>query len=477
MLKKLWCLIGLVLCLVSCGEDGPSPEEVKEQEFREGIVGTWIYSHPELGQWEEWICTASGKIYVSYVTGVNMEEIQLEKKSGTYIVSGEKLNVVLAGTANEYKLSSINETELTCTLVSLGRTFTYSKQLDEIKLNSGEDYSIDAGKWFASDVSVYACKSHNPTIASVDSNGKVVAKEAGFTYIDVATSAGTFVVRVNVKDGNNLFPDYSASLGMNAQQVKERWGNDYYYDKEDGLAYLINNEYVTNVLFFTDENKDVSHCWLLLNTVQTGKEERRNAVHTCLNTKYTYLSTEEDGVMLYCNFNSGDDLLFYVLYSPNEETIAYVKYEPKGLWSDYSLDFGKTYNQLKSEYGEPALVEGAYIYYLEENDYIDFRVYVLYESTQKVFNVFAFLRNNFDGQTILDELNRNYVYYEKGSLPSENFFAFKNEEETVGVIFNGPEGYLQYVDLTVSSSSRTGEEWMPSMEKSFRKLHMVRQKK
>ena len=475
MIKKILSFLGLALCLVACGDDGLSPEEIKEQEFREGIVGTWVYNHPEIGAWEEWICTSSGKIYVSYITGFNMEEIQLEKKSGNYTITGEKLSAVLDGSTNDYVLSSVNEYEMTCVSVVLGRTFTYSRQYDEVTLNRGETMVIDSDNLVSANQNIYSLKSHNPTIATVDSSGKVTAEEPGYTYIDVVTGSGTCVLRVNVKDGNNLFPDYSDALAMNTQQVKERWGNDFYYEKADGIAYLINNDYVTNVLFFTDENKDVNLIWLLLNKVQTEKEARKNAIHTCLSTQYTYLGTSEEGIMTYCNFFGEDNLPFYIHYSPDEETVAYVK-ASLDLWRDYSLDFGKTASQLKSEYGEPAMVdEGGSLYYWETNDYVSYRAYVLNETTQKVSQVYAMLKEGFDGQAVLDELQRKYIYYEKGSDPSVDFFAFKNEEETVGVIYNYPESYLAYVDLTVVAS-RNANGWCPSAKEYIHKVGTLHKK-
>jgi len=473
MIKKILSFLGLALCLVACGDDGLSPEEIKEQEFREGIVGTWVYNHPEMGAWEEWICTSSGKIYVSYITGFNMEEIQLEKKSGNYTITGEKLSAVLDGSTNDYVLSSVNEYEMTCVSVVLGRTFTYSRQYDEVTLNRGETMVIDSDNLVSANQNIYSLKSHNPTIATVDSSGKVTAEEPGYTYIDVVTGSGTCALRVNVKDGNNLFPDYSDALAMNTQQVKERWGNDFYYEKADGIAYLINNDYVTNVLFFTDENKDVNLIWLLLNKVQTEKEARKNAIHTCLSTQYTYLGTSEEGIMTYCNFFGEDNLPFYIHYSLDEEIVAYVK-ASLDLWKNYELDLGKTAAQLKLDYGEPYYVdEKGRLYYGESNDYIGTSVYVLSDTTHKVYSVVAFLYEGFDEQVILDELSRKYVYYEKGSSPSDKFYAFTDEGWTVGVIFDAAKGYISYEDIS-GVSSRNANGWCPSAKEYIRKVTLHR---
>ena len=274
-------------------------------------------------------------------------------------------------------------------------------------------------------------------------------------------------------DPENLYPDYTDALLMNEQEVIERWGKDYYYNGVDGFAYLVNNDYISNVLFFTDEDRNIVHYWLLLNTAQMESSELENAIHSYLSSKYIFLETVE-GVNRYYG-SDNDGFSFIVLYSPEEEAISYMKISVPDLWRDYSLDLGKTVNQLLTEYGNPVMVDDeGWIYYWEENEYVSFRAYELGATNQNVRRVLAFLQDNFDGQVILNELQRKFVYFESGSIPSENYFTFTNEEKSVGVIFDGYEGYIVYVDLTASSSSRANENWMPSKKEYSQKAQSFR---
>lgn len=475
MFKKILYFVGLAMCLVACEDKELDPEKIKEIELRGAIAGKWIYDHPEEGQWEEAIYTSSGRIYVSFMTGINLQQLQLDRKDGVYQLSGNKLDVVYTGSHKfSFDLTEITDSELTFVALSAnGESFTYNKQLDEYNLVSGKTLQPNYLSLIKSGETISGYKSHCLTIAEVDSQGKITAKEAGYTYIDVETSNGTYVVRVNVTDPENLYPDYTDALLMNEQEVIERWGKDYYYNGVDGFAYLVNNDYISNVLFFTDEDRNIVRYWLLLNTAQMESSELENAIHSYLSSKYIFLETVE-GVNRYYG-SDNDGFSFIVLYSPEEETISYMKISVPDLWRDYSLDLGKTVNQLLTEYGNPVMVDDeGWIYYWEENEYVSFRAYELGATNQNVRRVWAFLQDNFDGQVILNELQRKFVYFESGSIPSENYFAFTNEEKSVGVIFNGYEGYIVYVDLTASSSSRANENWMPSKKEYSQKAQSFR---
>ena len=478
MFKKIGYLLGLALCLVACGEDELSPEQLKELEYCESIVGKWIYDHPETSQWEETVYTSSGRIYVSFITGIDMHQLQLDRKDGIFQLTGNKLDVVYTGFNKfEYTLTEITDAELSFIALSANnQSFTYSKQLDEFDLTSGNSLLPEYQSLLKAGETVSGYKSHSLTIAEVDDQGRITAKEAGFTYIDVITSSGTYVVRVNVKDPNNLYPDYTDALWMNEQQIIGRWGKDYYYNKEDGLAYLINNDYITNVLFYLDENRNVTNYWLLLNTTQMEGKELENTIHEYLSTKYIYADTNEEGVKQYYGLSKGG-LALWVLYSPEEEVISYMRMTVPDLWRDYSLDLGKTLYQLLTEYGEPDLREGSVVYYLEDNEYVNFYGYALNESTQKVHKIYAYLHENADGQAILDELLRKFVYYEVGSKPSEGLYAFKDMSDNIGIIFDYLYGYITYVDLSASASSRTVQDWVPSREECARKAKMIQSKK
>lgn len=466
-MKKLFYCIGLALSLIACTDNDDSEPKLNPHDL---IVGEWIYDHPEEGYWEECIYTASGKYYVSSNFGKEYIDLANYKGVGTYNLDGDDLTVEYNSNVFQWDLVDVDECELT--IISEGQYFTYSRVLGKYTLSVGDVKKMNYGSLLEGE-SVLSFNSHNPETAVVSNNGEITALEVGFTYIDIVTSKGTRVVRVDVEDSDNLFVDYTASLIWDFEKVVKEWGDNYYFKAEDALFYLVKNKYISKVKLISEEkNGTVSSLNLQLNTLQTDAEERKQAIHDYLSKKYEFRNSDEEGNLYYHNWNANADFKMNLGYFVNDEMITFMIYNPQDLWRDYSLDFGKTASQLKSEYGEPIMVdEDGLIVYKETNDYINYRAYALNETTQKVCQVLAKLHNNFNGQTILDELQRKYVYYEKGSKPSENLFAFKNEKETVGVVLYGSQGFVVYVDLTVSSS-RTMEEWIPS-ELEFPKVDFL----
>ena len=79
----------------------------------------------------------------------------------------------------------------------------------------------------------------------------------------------------------------------------------------------------------------------------------------------------------------------------------------------------------------------------------------------------------------MDELLRKFVYYEQGSKPLEGLYAFKNKDNTVGIVFGALYGYIAYVDLTTSTSysSRTVQDWIPTKEEWIQKAQMMKNKR
>ena len=87
------------------------------------------------------------------------------------------------------------------------------------------------------------------------------------------------------------------------------------------------------------------------------------------------------------------------------------------------------------------------------NDFVSFSIS---STTGTIYASSLFLKQDCDWQAALDYLNNKYYYYELGSTPDENRFAFTNKpdlsDSTIGITFDGANGSITYVDLKASRS-------------------------
>ena len=473
-MKKISILLAfLTLVVSSCCRDlepmpEPSPEPNKPVGNSELIVGEWVYDDPINGIWEEQKFLSNGKLYYSafYLNPY----LWIENSDGIYMFTSneKKMTLVYSSVLGEktyldVEIKEINDFSYTGRFInsdgSYGGTYTYHRLVDRKKISLRETITPAYGD-ITKESEIISYSSNDTSIVVVDSkNGRITAKErTGQTYICIQTTSGNAYVEVIVNDPNNLFPDFSAALNMNYMEVLDKWG-DCNKEYPNTMRYPIRgNEYAKLATLWFDDGKNVNYLQIELKTpVSISSTEKK--VHEYLSTKYEY-QYKEDGVYTYFDFSQPEILPMAIFYIPSENSVEYLKIELQSdLWTDYALDFGKTASELKVNYGTPFYEDIQSLYFLQDNDFIEFVGFSINEITNTAYAAGAFLKTDCDWQKALDFVANKYYYYEQGSDENEYFFAFTNksslQESTIGITFDGVNGLITYVDLTASRAIST----------------------
>ena len=461
-MKRTLIYLFVMLAIVACRNQ--DEEIVETPKTSELIVGEWVYDDPVNGIWEEQKLLSNGKLYFSafYLNPY----VWMENADGTYYFSGDDTTMTLAyptiiggTTYSDVQIEHIDKYTYTGRFSnsdgSFGGRYVYHRVVDRVEVELGGSI-VPKYSDVIVDSEIQGYSANDESLIEVNAvTGEVKAKgKIGQTYVCIHTPNGGAYVEVIVYDPDNLFPDYSSALNMNQMEVQDKWGN---YNKEyaNAMRYPIRgNEYAKLVTIFLDDNKDVEGVQVELKTpvsISTTEKE----IHQYLSSKYEYQSVE-DGVYLYFDLSQPEVLPMAIFYEPSSNLIEYIKVSKpvEDLWPDYTLAFGKTVAEISTEYGSPFYETNTSAYYFQENDYVDFVSFSISSTTGTIYASSLFLKQDCDWQAALDYLNNKYYYYELGSTPDENRFAFTNKpslsDSNIGITFDGVNGAITYVDLKAS---------------------------
>ena len=465
-MKKFFLFVSCVVTFVSCSSDdsggkGPGKTSVGEQ-----IVGEWVYDNPSSGQWEKQ--TLRSNMTLNYSSLVLNPYVFVDEAEGSYYFTSEDRftmtyqNIMGYTSYADVEVKDIDKYSYTAVFRyedgMYGGEYIYHRLIDDVELEFGES-ATPAYSRIITDAVVQYYYSNDEEIAKVNaSSGEITASNhEGVTYINVVTNHGTAVVEVRVADPDNLIPDYSAALNMNEEEVKRQWPNYCTYNPPmtDRVCYpLRGDDYAQMVTMYLDSDRNVESIIVQLKEIAVGNEAQES-IRQYLGGKYEFQEYKNNHYM-YLDVSQTGQLPMAVLYYPTQGMIEYVKLGEtiQGvLWPDYSQHFGFTAEEIKEQYGEPFYEDSEALYFLQENDYVEFVAFTL-NASGKIYASSAFLKSGCDWQVALDYLNSQYNYYENGSSPTKNYFAFINgmdlQNSSVGITFDGVNGVVTYVDLTAS---------------------------
>ncbi|WP_455663873.1 hypothetical protein [Phocaeicola sp.] len=464
-MKKYFFLLVCTLCILSCSNDN----EDNSLPVLDKIVGEWVYDHIEdEGIWETQKFVSSGVFYYSNISTGGWK-FSNDTKDGRYWVDGGNritCSCTMEGVSVTFKMTIIDITDYSYTAeyndgAALG-TFTFARLIDKQRIKPGQKVTPDYGQLVHATILGY--KSHKMNVATVDSSsGEITAVASGHTYIDVITDQGTAVVEVISFDEDNMFEDYSFALTKTIPEIVEHEGNKYEYrDDEMALVYVVDHFLVDTVTYMTgiNDRTHVEYVQLTLNDNVSAAQIKKhlaekNAVIQVTETTSSYVTGQKVG-----------RLPVALLYDETRSTLSFFLLKPSDLWTDYISFLGLTPAEVKNRYGEPYYEDSETIYFVEENDYIDMVAFSISFVTDKVYAASAFLKVTADYQGALDYLNNKYYYYEKGSDPTDNYFAFTDkktlDESNVGITFHGGDGCITYIDLKAERRSQAKERSMQS---------------
>ena len=209
-MKQLLRTILFTVCLCayysSCDDDSKNDTkiDIREEGVADEIVGEWVRDIPEENEWQSMKFIAEGS-YFCY--SYNKEEWTSKLKDinkGNYGVKGNVVSASNDGTYLDMTVSKINGYEFTARMNETSVDFTFQKVVMRTHLHYGE--SVLPPYKELVDTAIISYKSHDESIAIVDSTGEITAvANNGRTYVDIVTSNGTAVIKVmigKVNDGD-----------------------------------------------------------------------------------------------------------------------------------------------------------------------------------------------------------------------------------------------------------------------------------
>lgn len=477
MKKNLLYFVAMIF-LAACSDNDNNVDDENNIGDKEPIsaatliVGEWVYDNPSEGIWEKQEFRSNGKLTYSALTlnpyvRVDNAEGNYYYTTGDYKLTLNYSNIMGGTTYQDVVIKSIEQYSYTGTFYNDDNSYvgeyTYNKLVGECKINVGERFSPNYADMIK-DANITSYTTNNTDIANVDMNtGEIIAQKAGVTYIKAHTDKGDAVVEVVVVDPDNLIPDFSSALNMNETTVKRTFTEFCTYSPSlyNRVCYPIRgNDYTDMVIIWIDDDKNVESVQVEVKTTSIPNDEQREKdIHAFLSSKYSYQEKNTNGIYIYFDFSQPNILPMAIFYSPSQNLIEYKKIEDttNNLLPEYTQDLGKSSSELLSYYGEPFYETSNSLYFMQDNDFIEFVAFSL-NSSDKVYAISALLKSNCDWQEVLTYMNDKFYYYEKGSDASNNFFAFTNnsslEASNIGITFDGINGLITYVDLSSSNQSK-----------------------
>lgn len=475
-MKKILSVLVTSIAFIACNDECDHTSSIMPPSVEETttVVGSWYNEEKN----EEDRYSASGTFYIKWASLQNVGE-----KDGRYEFDGEKNRLtwnynsdIGTNMFDDWKVTKLSDYELTIKSSILG-TLEYGKILETIEFKEYGEVDTVAYLNIESDypkLSIRSYSSSNERIATVSDVGKVVAKgEKGTAYIKVQTTIGNVWAKVIVGDDcPDLWFDYVSVIDADFYGVRNILGvadvqeEDYY-----GYTVGVTHDLLDVVDIFTDETTglvDQIQLWLK-SSVPTYKVDAYLKSH--------YYPYPAMGADYYITGPNPATCKALVRYAKEYNAVVFYsvqdllggnhggdnKEEVEHLWTDYTLDFDKTPNQLKAAYGTPFYEDEESMYFYQYDEWMNMVAFSLDASTKEVYSISAFLNATCDWNKALEFLKQKYYYYEKGSSEKDQWYAFTNkstlDSSDIGITFDGENGCITYVDLTYN--------YTPSYTRSF----------
>lgn len=429
-MKNLLYLIFATFVFVACSNDDDNStviDDLKNETFLDCLVGhKWVYDHPEIPRWEEWNVFDDGVMYLSnsekYNSDITItnEDVKCNyaynHQNAGFIITSEKLGTT------EGVITNWNKYEFTWKTVA--GSFTYGLLLNIYSINSFETFTPDYAS-LITDASITGFSSHDDKIAEVDGNtGEIKALSGGRTYIDVITTKGTAVVEVNV---TGILPyDYCDFLGLERDEIYEKFGKSSYSDTDKQIMYLLSEGEFEYLVFKFDT-------WTgKVNTVSVTAKENpsftNDEMKTYLNLEYyAYEKGTTDTQCAYINAETYDEATAGIIWYPKDRQLVIVTIN-HDLFTDYSPLLGKTKDEVISLMGTPYNTTDAYIVYGLNDKYLNMvgfyytLDFINYSSTVQAITLSV--KEDADKTNIIEFLNKKYIFDANNSTDTNlTFFS------------------------------------------------------
>lgn len=206
IVKLLLCTL-ICFAYTSCSDDKSDEKkiDIPETDISEEIIGEWVYDVPSENAWQSMKFVAAGSYFCYSDNKDNWTETLKSINRGNYGVKGMVISAANGATYLDMTISKINGYEFTGRLNETTVDFKFNKVVMRTHLTFGQ--SVIPPYEDLVDASITNYKSHDETIATVDSStGEITAvANNGRTYVDIVTKNGTAVIKVmigKVNDGD-----------------------------------------------------------------------------------------------------------------------------------------------------------------------------------------------------------------------------------------------------------------------------------
>lgn len=427
----------------------------RKKSFAELLIGTWVYDAPNENTWERYTYVEGGYLAVQWSTTVGNNVIS-ESGQTTYSISDEtvsfSLKIALGQMNMRMVTESINDFNWTYRAFNgstLSGKFTLQHVLESKNLSPDEtvipDYQSLVGN-----VTIQGYKSHNESVAKVESNGTIKAVSAGRTYIDVETNKGTGVIEIEV-DGGAIPIAFQTLIGQMPSKVHEVLGEIPYYEDSSIIYYKNYSPSIEMVAASLDS-------WTgLVKGVSVKYLSNVNVdqVTSILNATFIpFMEPTTDTFKAYMDTSERADASIGVTWDIPTLTLTYVNLATD-LFQNYSVLLGMTRDEVVSKMGKNADTSNEQMqafYFFDKKGIALVGVY--YTDFVQNYNTARSVVTMFDDTLTQEEitkyLKRKYPYYPEYSSNEE--LVFVPEGHSMEIYYQPKEKMLMYI--AVGSSTR-----------------------
>lgn len=447
MIKKLFSILAIVFSLLACDND----ESVTSLNFEDpafGVVGRWYAENnadnPLFNMYGEYVFTADGAMYIDEYRRIN--GYKRSELLGTYSVYGNSITTGFGfeGGQSTCPLKVTNGLTFSASFhrFSEDYTLTFQRIVGEIALMVGDtlDVAIEAQKnieaYTSKPVEIKSYSMNDDAIASVNSDGHLIAKLIGVTYLKVETPIGIAVLKVSISDKDNLWNDFSKVLGGNFDDVIKVLGNHYVYKNNDSIRYYFDNPYVDSVDVYKRDNRSDSVVVSFKDVVS------KDVIRYYLKQKFILVDTLSEW------YTDNDNYLlstFSARFYPQKNKLIYTGFDPQ--WDEHIDNYGLSFEELieKNRPNVPVYQSSSMVKYNLKNDFAG--MIIFYPNPQPNHPYIKIAVNNEIKIRMIDEyLDKKYTYtYWNGQWQFLRNVQI-NGKEMIIKVSTGDEGnrYLYY---------------------------------
>lgn len=443
--------LAMTIGLTSCSDDscdhvlGPEPPEenwieglwyveADNEEINYGNSGTFYdrYSNVEL----------SGEIEGRY-------QMDYANMKLTYWYSYLGNNLQKDWTVKNHKEFSFKLSS------SVASGLDVEKIVEQHKVNVGDTVKLNFPAE-RSDINVSSYKSNNELIATVSSDGTVIAMGGkGTTYIKMATNSGNVWAKITVgEDNKDLWCDYVSLIGADYNAMKKYFSRigEPATDGIDYFKYIMSiHQYIESVNILIDTEED------FITAIQLFIKDGVPPAEIKSYLKSRYYEQEE--------------FSFYSTQPEIEESKAIVTYDQENrcvslfetqhnlypeLWHDFTKLFGSDKTSVKNamdKYGYSFLmsdnsysVDGSDYYRVTDNNYLTMAGFV-FNPDKQVSEFWLYLNSKSNPNEIYNYLGHKYNENENES--TDYSLVFYNEDKSLKVVLDLVSPAVIYTKLTM----------------------------